>query len=214
MTIGVLSGTIVELAVSRDDVVLQKPEDIRFLVPVFHTWSACCGAATAYLLRRIAYRAGAYAPGIQEQIFHELNTSRDGGNIEKVQRWFNGRVSMLHELGYRLQCRFVATPTPAILEWVKGGKGYRGAMLPTGFKKLHPIPGAGGQDVVDDSVAHAVGITVDRLDPKSDEDLVMIDPWPGVKGDATDRGKLSAQLELAHREKNFHALVYYWVGWS
>jgi hypothetical protein len=214
MTFGVLSGTIVELAVSRDDVVLQKPEDVRFLVPVFHTWSACCGAATAYLLRRIAYRAGAYAPGIQEQIFHELNTSRDGGSIEKVQRWFNGRVSMLNELGYRLQCRRVATPTPAILEWVKGGKGYRGAMLPTSFKKLHPIPGAAGQDVVDDNVAHAIGLTVDRVDPKSDEDLVMIDPWPGVKGDAKDRGKLSPQLELAHRDHNFHALVYFWVGWS
>ena len=76
MTIGVLSGTLVELAVSRDDVVLQRPEDVRYLVPVFHTWNACCGAATAYLLRRIAYRAGAYAPGLQEQLFHELNTSR------------------------------------------------------------------------------------------------------------------------------------------
>jgi hypothetical protein len=200
--------------VSRDDVVLQRPEDIRFLVPVFHTVDACCGAATAYLLRRIAYRAGAYAPGIQEQIFHELNTSRDGGNIEKVQRWFNGRVSMLHELGYRLQCRRVATPTSAILEWVRGGKGYRGAMLPTTFKKLHPQPGAGGQDVVDDNVAHAVGITIDRLEAKGDEELVMIDPWPGVKGDAKDRGKLSPALESAHRDKNFHALVYFWVGWS
>jgi hypothetical protein len=213
MRFGVLSGATVELAVSRDDVVLQRPEDIRFLVPVFHTWNACCGAATAYLLRRIAYRAGAYAPGIQEQIFHELNTSRDGGNIEKVQRWFNGRVSMLHELGYRLQCRRVATPTSAILEWVRGGKGYRGAMLPTTFKKLHPEPGAGG-DAGDDTLGHAVGITIDRLEAKGDEDLVMIDPWPGVKGDAKDRGKLSPALESAHRDKNFHALVYFWVGWS
>src|SRR4051794_14640647 len=69
----------VELSVvsvaSRDDVVLQRPEDVRFLVPVFHTHTACAGAATAYLLRRIAYRAGAYAPGIQEHMFHELNTS-------------------------------------------------------------------------------------------------------------------------------------------
>jgi hypothetical protein len=208
MTIGVLSGTIVELAVSRDDVVLQKPEDVRFLVPVFHTSNACCGAATAYLLRRIAYRAGAYAPGIQEQLFHELNTSRDGGSIEKVQRWFNGRVSMLHELGYRLQCRRVATPTPAILDWVKAGKGYRGAMLPTSFAKIHPT--ASGEDLI----GHAVGLTIDRLETKGDEDLVMIDPWPGDAGDAKDRGKLSPQLELAHKERNFHALVYFWVGWS
>jgi hypothetical protein len=199
---------------SRDDVVVQKPEDIRFLVPVFHTSSACAGAATAYLLRRIAYRAGAYAPGIQEQMFHELNTSREGGSIEKVQRWFNGRVSSLHELGYRLQCRRVATPTPAILDWVKQGKGYRGAMLPTEFKRLHPEPGAAGAESHSDMVAHAVGITIDRLDAKADEDLVMIDPWPGVVGDAKDRGKVAKGLELAHKARNFHALVYFWVGWS
>ena len=202
------------MSVSRDDVVLQRPEDLRFLVPVFHTPTACAGAATAYLLRRIAYRAGAYAPGIQEIIFHELNTAREGGGIEKVQRWFSGRVSSLHELGYRLQYRRVATPTPAILEWVRAGKGYRGAMLPTNYKKLHPVPGTSGKEIIDDAVAHAVGITIDRLDAKADEDLMMIDPWPGVIGDAHDRGKIPAALEPAHRDRNFHALVYYWVGWS
>jgi hypothetical protein len=199
---------------TRDDVVLQRPEDIRFLVPIFHTTSACCGAATAYLLRRIAYRAGAYAPGIQEFMFHELNTSREGGTIEKVHRWFNGRVSNLHELGYRLQCRRVATPTAALLDWVKAGKGYRGVMLPTDFSRIHPEPGAAGEDVPGDSVAHAVGVTIDRLDAKTDEGLVMIDPWPGVNGDAKDRGPVHRQLEVAHRARNFHALVYYWVGWS
>ena len=199
---------------NRDDVVLQRPEDVRFLVPIFHTPSACCGAATAYLLRRIAYRAGAYAPGIQEAVFHELNTSRDGGSIDRVQRWFNGRVSSLSELGYRLQCRRVATPTPAIVDWVKAGRGYRGAMLPTNFQKLHPIPGSAGGESGDDAVQHAIGLTIDRLEAKSDEELVMIDPWPGVKGDAKDRGKVSPQLELAHRDRNFHALVYFWTGWS
>jgi hypothetical protein len=199
---------------TRDDVVLQRPEDIRFLVPVFHTTNACCGAATAYLLRRIAYRAGAYAPGIQEFMFHELNTSREGGTIEKVQHWFNGRVSNLHELGYRLQCRRVATPTSALLDWVKAGKGYRGVMLPTEFKRLHPEPDAAGDDLPGDAVSHAVGITIDRLEAKADEDLVMIDPWPGIKGGAKDRGPVHKQLEVAHRARNFHALVYYWVGWS
>ncbi len=198
---------------SRDDVVLQRPEDVRFLVQVFHTPTACAGAASAYLLRRIAYRAGAYAPGIQEQIFHELNTSREGGSIEKVQRWFSGRVGSLHELGYRLQCRRVATPTPAILEWVRTGRGYRGAMLPTTYRKLHPMPGSAGKDVVDDTVPHAVGLTVDRIDAKADEELVMIDPWPGVKGDG-DKVKVPAALEGAHRDKNYHALVYFWTGWS
>lgn len=201
------------LAMSRDDVVMQRPEDIRVLMPVFHTTNACCGAATAYLLRRIAYRAGAYAPGIQEFMFHELNTSREGGTIEKVQRWFNSRVSNLHELGYRLQCRRVATPTPAILEWVKQGKGYRGAMLPTDFARLHPQPDEAGKDAGPEQIQHAVGITIDRLEAKSDEDLVMIDPWPGFKG-AKEREKVSTRLEPAHKAKNYHALVYYWVGWS
>lgn len=199
---------------SRDDVVLQRPEDVRFLVPVFHTPSACPGAATAYILRRIAYRAGAYAPGIQEHVFHELNTSREGGTIEKVQRWFSVHVSMLHQLGYRLQCRRVTTPTPAILDWVRAGRGHRGAMLPTNYQKLHPIPGSAGKEVTEDAIAHAVGITIDRLDAKGEEDLVMIDPWPGVKGDAHDRGSISPEIEAAHRDRNFHALVYYWVGWS
>jgi hypothetical protein len=200
--------------VSRDEVVLQRPEDHRFLVPVFHTPTACPGAATAYLLRRIAYRAGAYAPGIQEGMFHELNTSRDGGTLEKVQRWFTNRVSSLHELGYRLQCRRVTSPTAALLDWVKAGTGYRGAMLPTNFKKLHPVPGAGGKDVLDDAVAHAVGLTVDRIDTQAEEDLVMIDPWPGVKGDAKDKAIVHPAIEQAHRDRNFHALLYFWVGWS
>jgi hypothetical protein len=203
------------ITVSRDDVVLQqRPEDVHFLVPVFHTPTACPGAATAYILRRIAYRAGAYAPGIQEQIFHELNTSREGGTIEKVQRWFGERVSTLHQLGYRLQCRRVTTPTPALLDWVRGGRGHRGAMLATSYRKLHPVPGTAGKDVAEDMVAHAVGITIDRLDASGEEDLVMIDPWPGVIGGARDRGKVGAAIEAAHRDRNFHALVYYWVGWS
>jgi hypothetical protein len=203
---------------TRDEVVLQRPEDIRFLVPVFHTSNACCGAVTAYMLRRIAYRAGAYAPGIQEHMFHELNTSREGGAIEKVHRWFNGRVSSLHQLGYRLQCRRVALQTPALLDWVKAGKGYRGAMIPTDYPVLHPEPGAIGQDSHGNAVAHAVGVTVDRLDPKDkEEDLVMIDPWPGVPGiveNPQDRTSVHPKLDLAHKARGYHALVYYWVGWS
>jgi hypothetical protein len=42
----------------------------------------------------------------------------------------------------------------------------------------------------------------------------MIDPWPGVIGGAKDRDKIPPSLEAAHRDRNFQALVYYWVGWS
>jgi hypothetical protein len=200
--------------VSRDDVVLQEPEDHRFLVPVFHTASACPGAATAYLLRRIAYRAGAYAPGIQEALFHELHTPRDGGSVDRVHAWFNARVAELHELGYRLQCRRVTERTAAVLDWVRGGRGYRGAMLKTSFPKLHPARGAAGNNQPDDSIVHAVGLTMDRLEANSDETLVMIDPWPGVIGDAPDRGAVPPALDSAHRDRSYHSLIYYWVGWS
>jgi hypothetical protein len=208
-------STIVELAVSSGatDVILQRPEDVRFLVPIFHTTAACPGAVTAYVLRRIAYRAGAYAPGIQEILFHELNTSRDGGTIDSVQRWFAGRVSSLHELGYRLQFRRATTPASTLVEWVRAGRGYRGAMLLTDYETLHPVPGTAGTEAAGDEFMHAVGLTIDRLDSKSDEELVMIDPWPGLKGER-DRAKVSPALDQAHRGRGFQALVYYWVGWS
>jgi hypothetical protein len=208
---------MIELVVTRDDVVLQRPEDLVFSVPVFHTVNACCGAATAYLLRRIAYRAGAYAPGIQEHIFHELNTSREGGTIEKVQRWFSSRTHNLAELGYRLQCRRVAVPTAALLEWVRQGKGYRGAMLPTSFKRLHPGDKAAGRDAPDDAVGyHAIGVTMEQFDPKArgPEELVMADPWPGVDGKAEDRAKVTPLVELAHKDRGLHALMFFWTGWS
>jgi hypothetical protein len=198
--------------VTSSDVTAMKPEDVRFLVPIFHTTTACPGAVTAYVLRRIAYRAGAYAPGIQEHVFHELNTSREGGTIEKVQRWFASHVAMLHQLGYRLQSRRVATPTSAVLDWVRAGKGYRGAMLPTAFTRLHPAPGAAGKDVADEAVNHAVGITIDRLDATADEGLVMIDPWPGPSG--KERDQVPKTIDIAHRDRGSHALVYFWVGWS
>jgi hypothetical protein len=189
--------------VSRDDVVPQRPEDLRLLLRVFHTPTACPGAVSAYLLRRIAYRAGAYAPGIQESLFHELTTSRDGGTIEKVESWFQARLGSLHDLGYRMQCWRVATPTQAILDWVASGRGYRGAVLLTNFTRLHPG---------DPAVPHAVGVTVDRLEAKGDEQLVMIDPWPGTAG--VDRTAVPPALGLAQRDRNFQGLALFWSGWS
>lgn len=189
-----------------DEVVLARPEDLRVSIPVVHTQSACAGAATAYLLRRIAYRAGAYAPGIQEYVFFDLaNYSVSGGTIDAVQRWFGARVGDLQELGYRLNARRVAEPTPTILEWVKEGRGFRGAVIPTNFRTLHPDE--------EDNPQHAVGVTVDRLGD-ADDDLVMVDPWPGPKNGANDRTKVPAVLESAHREFKFNAIIFYWAGWS
>ena len=187
---------------TRDDVVMQRPEDVRFLVPVFHTSNACCGAATAYLLRRIAYRAGAYAPGIQEQ--HVPRAQHVARRRHASRRSSAGSTAACRRsTSSAIACSAAASRRRrrAILDWVKQGKGYRGAMLPTDFKKLHPQPGAAGEDAGDDMVAHAVGVTIDRLEAKGDEDLVMIDPWPGVGG-AKDRGKLSpAPRERAPRQE-------------
>lgn len=180
---------------------------MRVSIPVFHTSTSCAGAAAAFLLRRIAYRAGAYAPGIQEYVFFDLtNHSIMGGSIDAVQRWFGGRVSDLQELGYRLNARRVAEPTPTVLEWVKGGVGYRGALLPTNYKKLHPAE--------TEDVGHAVAITVDRLDPKRDEELIMVDPWPGTSNGARDRAAIPPVLESAHRDFKYNAIIFYWSGWS
>ncbi len=196
-----------ETRLRDDDVVLQKPEDYRVTIPVVHTSSACAGAAAAYLLRRIAYRAGAYAPGIQEYVFFELsNHSITGGTIDAVQRWFAGHVADLQELGYRLNARRVAEPTATVLDWVKAGVGYRGALIPTTHKRLHPTES--------EDIFHAVAVTVDRLDPKQDEELIMVDPWPGTKNGARDRTAIPAALDLAHRDNKYNAIIFYWTGWS
>jgi hypothetical protein len=191
-----------------DDVVLQRPEDLRVLLPVVHSASACAGAATAYLLRRIAYRAGAYAPGLQEHLFHELTTQRSGGSLEAVQSWFGARQGDLQQLGYRLLARRVTERTPTILDWVNEGKGFRGAMLRTNYRGLHPTS--------PDEISHAVGVTVDRLEATSPEELVMIDPWPGIGNGAgsRDRAKVPPALEPAHRQRDYHALIVFWSGWS
>lgn len=192
-----------------DDVILQRPEDLRLFLSVPHSMSTCAGAVTAYLLRRIAHRAGAYAPGIQEQLFYEATTNAAGRSIDTVQGWFRERVDLFQEIGYRFSARRVAERTPNILAWVKEGGGYRGAMLPTEYKRLHPT--AKGSEA---EIPHAVGIAVDRLEGAGGDDLVMIDPWPGTANGARDRTAIPAALESAHRDRNYHAIIFYWAGWA
>jgi hypothetical protein len=174
---------------------------------VQHSGSCSAGAASAYLLRRIAYRAGAYAPGIQEQLFFELQGGRIGQSIDTVAEWFKGRVSSLQEIGYRFSARRVAERTPGILAWVREGAGYRGAIVPAAYRRLHPAIGPN-----DDVVPYAVGIGVDRIEGSAKDDLVLVDPWPGVG--KPDRVAIPPTLEAAHREGNYHAVIFYWAGWS
>jgi hypothetical protein len=192
---------------TNDDVVLQRPEDARVTIAVRHSGGHAAGAASAYLLRRIAYRAGSYAPGIQEQLFFELEASRAGMSLDTVAEWFKGRVSSLQEIGYRFSARRVAERTPGILAWVREGAGYRGAIVPAAYRRLHPTVGPN-----DDITGYAVGIGVDRVDGAAKDDLVLIDPWPGVGN--RDRVAIPPALEAAHREGNYHAVIFYWAGWS
>lgn len=195
---------------TEEDVVLQRAEDVRVTIPIFHTSTSSAGAAAAYLLRRIAYRAGAYAPGIQEYVFFDLaNYNVMGGSIDAVQRWFGSKIGDLQELGYRLNARRVAEPTPTILDWVKEGRGYRGALLPTNYGRLHPTEPF---DAVEPG--YAVAVTVDRLEATRDEELIMVDPWPGPKNGAHERINIPADLESAHRENKYNAIIFYWAGWS
>jgi hypothetical protein len=196
---------------SDDEVVLARPEDLRVTIPISHTQTSCAGAAAAYLLRRIAYRAGAYAPGIQEYVFFELtNYAVMGGTIDGVQRWFGSRLGDLQELGYRLNARRVAEPTQTILDWVAEGRGYRGALLPTNYSKMHPTEG----DIDAGDLGHCVAVTIDRIEASRDEELIVVDPWPGTKNGAKDRSSVPAVLESAHRDNNYNAIIFYWAGWS
>lgn len=179
-------------------------------IPIFHTQSSCAGAAAAYLLRRIAYRAGAYAPGIQEYVFFDLSHySVAGGSIESVQRWFGSRLGDLQDLGYRLNARRVAEPTQTILDWVKEGRGYRGALLPTTYSRLHP-----GEPLDAGDQGHAVAVTMDRVDAAGEDQLIMVDPWPGTRHPLPERMTIPTGLESAHRDMNYKAIIFYWAGWS
>lgn len=173
-----------------------------FSIVVESTRTACAGAAAAYLLRSMAARAGCYAPGIQEHIFRSLEIDRNGGSIEAVQGWFGSQGDELARQGYRIMTRRVAFRTPGICDWVAAGAGFRGAVLPVDGKRLRPEVDFGG--------AHAVALTMDRLEGASRDDLVMVDPWPGV----TTHAAPPENLEGAHRLRNFASLVFYWSGYS
>ena len=176
------------------------------MIPFDHSQDACAGAVTAHLMRRIAFRAGSYAPGIHETIFSELNSWRTGGTVPAVQRWLDGGLQRCHSLGYRIMAKRCAEATEPVTEWVADGDGHRAAVLPTSVRLLYPkspdaLAGIGGFD-------HAVGLAFNR-DAKEVE---MLDPWPLAGG--AESAPIPATLNLARRNHKFSTLLLYWVGWS
>jgi hypothetical protein len=200
------------IANQTDDAVKQRPDDLRVEFPLFHTQAAGPGAVTNVLLRRIAFRAGAYAPGIQEHMFFELNTGREGGTLAKVESWFSRRTPDLHAMGYRLSCRRISEPTERLMEWVKQGKGFRAAMIPVGYLRLH----SGISALEADNINWAVGATMEMSPGALSESMLVLDPWPGVGGServlVTD--EWNKKLDRAHREQKYFALTFYWSGWA
>jgi hypothetical protein len=169
-------------------------------VAIETTRTACAGAASAYALRRVAARAGSYAPGIDERLFFELSRDERGVDLIQVARWFAVRGPELSRLGYRIGVRLVAFRTAAIADWVSGGEGYRAAVLATACQVLHP-------DVSQPSPS-AVALICDA--ERGEPALRMVDPWP-IEPNLRD---VDQALPEAHRRVLHRALLLYWFGWS
>lgn len=162
----------------------------------------CAGAATAFVCRNIALRAGAYAPGIHEHVFRELERRELGSDVDGVARWFAASAPELHRLGYRLCGRRIAFRTPMIAGWVERGKGFRGAVLTTAGSILH--------DRLGEEVPHAVGLALEAPAGGDPPSLTLLDPYPGT----THRRIPDEALEPAHRLRKYAAMVIYWAGYS
>ncbi|MCG8420140.1 MAG: hypothetical protein MJE77_19595 [Proteobacteria bacterium] len=169
--------------------------------------SSSAGAAAAYLMRRLAARAGSYAPGIQEHLFYEIGQRFNGVGLEQVERWIQAHSDTLSTLGYYILARRVSVPTDAVKEWTARGNGYRAAILMTDGTTLHNDSSL--------STSHAVGLTVNDstsgvADAAPKNGLLMVDPWPGL-------AKFSnppATLDRAHRAHKYRALLLYWAGYG
>jgi hypothetical protein len=178
----------------------MSPEQGGLVIDIARTRSACAGAAAAFLLKRIAARAGAYAPGFQDRMFNELE--RLGNDLDAVERWFARYRWELAELGYRFMLRRVAFHTDGIVEWVEAGQGFRGAVLPTTGRMLYPA-----LDIASD---HAVALLSGPINGKpSPPKVTMVDPWPGIEPTT-----VSFVLEEARRDHKWAALLCFWSGYS
>ncbi|HUJ60669.1 MAG TPA: hypothetical protein VLX92_19340 [Kofleriaceae bacterium] len=175
-------------------------------ITITETPTACAGAATSFVLRQIAYRAGTLAPGIQDAIFHELHAAEHGDRLSVVESWFARRARVLHELGYRLRYRRIASPTRELVAWVEAGRGYRGAVLATSYQRLHPDATAAGELIV-----HAVGVVVEHRAADGEDSVAMIDPWSRT---FIGPCSLPSTLDAAHAEREYQALAFHWIGWS
>ena len=169
----------------------------------------CAGAASVFLMRRLAARAGCYAPGIQEHLFYEMIQGSYGFSLKQVDDWIRLHRGDLVALGYNFLARLGGEQTSDVQAWVADGRGFRGAVLGTNRETLY------GEQLVG-STYHSVALTYN--DPTSgipDEALgnsvVMVDPWPH---DSIKFLKPPTTLDRAHRDQNYTTLLLFWAGYG
>lgn len=179
---------------------MEDKDQAKLVIEVEPTREACAGAAAAYLIRTIAARAGSYAPGIEERMFSELERRAD--NLNFVEGWFLNNQDYLAYLGYRFLVRRVAFRTEGIVNWVKAGDGYRGALLPTMGELLHPEQ--------EPTTQHAIALIQGSTGGGNKRNgVVMVDPWPGAGITA-----VPPDLDNARRIPKWAGLLIYWSGHS
>ena len=164
------------------------------------------GAEAAYLLRRLAARAGAYAPGIQEYLFYEIAQNANGSTLDKVEHWLHIQSGKLANLGYQILAKRTAYPSAEIVDWVDKGLGYRAAVLAVDGRKLY-------EDSSGPS-SHAVALM--RHDETSgigedmEHGVVMIDAMPGK----TRFQPVPKTLARAHFVYKYQTILMFWTGYS
>jgi hypothetical protein len=173
----------------------------QLVIEMSKSKSAGVGAATAHVMRMISARAGCYAPGIHDRFFFDLQRDHNGSSINSVSNWFRSNGDTLSQLGYRITARQTAFETDGMLNWVKEGVGFRGAVLVTDAAALHPD--------AKEQLQGAVAMTVEANGSGRDQ-MVLSDPWPGASSPTT----ASPELEAARRTLKFAALVLYWSGYA
>ena len=165
------------------------------------------GAEAAYILRRLAARAGAYAPGIQESLFYAIAQNYQGSSLPRVEQWLSANSKQFAHLGYNIVAKLDATPCDKLKTWVDQGMGFRAAVLTVDGRTLYKnssLPSV-----------HAVALvrhdeTSGIVDDELEHGVVMVDAMVG-------RQRFSAvpsTLAHAHYQRKCQTLRMFWAGYS
>jgi hypothetical protein len=165
------------------------------------------GAEAAYILRRLAARAGSYAPGIQESLFNEIARRHNGSTLDKVHAWLEGNSGKLAYFGYQVISKRANYAADELVGWVADGMGFRAAVLGVDARKLYKdasLPSGHAVALVRHDETSGIG------DEQLDHGVVMVDAMVG-----RDRvSAVPATLERAHFAQKRQTILMYWTGYS